>query len=96
MPSHVAIAAHIDDKPFFTETKALFQLLMRLNKAVRPVFEEQRRDGTVAGAAIDLVRMPWDGEGAAILGEIGELVARHARAHRRRWNPNAKRWEPIA
>jgi hypothetical protein len=88
---HVAVVTRGDDQEFFGETRKLLEVLMRLNRSARPVFEEGRADGV----AIDIVRMPWDGEGAAVLGEIGDLIARTARAARKRWNPSAHRWEPI-
>lgn len=79
------------DQEFFGETRPLLSLLKRLNKAARPVFDERSSGGT----AVDIAPMPWEGEGAKILGELGQLVAVTARAARKRWNPSAQRWETI-
>lgn len=88
--AHAAVAGRTaDQQECFSETKPLLKLLMKLNKIARPIFDES---GTVA---IDMARMPWEGEGAQLLGEIGELVARTARTARKRWNPSQKRWEQI-
>lgn len=79
------------DQEYFGETKPLLSLLKRLNKAARPVFDER----SSGGPAIDMAPLPWEGEGAKILGELGQLVATTARAARKRWNSSAARWEPI-
>lgn len=84
---HAAFVGRKDDQEFFGETAKLLKILMRVNRSVKPIFAGDR--------AVDLVRMPWEGEGAAILGELAQHIAVTARAARKRWNPNAKRWEAV-
>lgn len=75
----------LNDPGFFCDTEQLLELLRRLNGAVKPVFRGEQ--------AVDLIRMPWDGDAAGVLGEVGELVAVAARRAGRRWNSKGKKWE---
>ncbi len=88
MPNPITVAtSHREDQDFFTDTQKLLALLVKLNRAARPIFDERSQQ------AIDMVRIRWDEPGGVLLGEIADIVLRNARRCGRRWNPATKTWD---